>query len=208
MKLAVFGGSSKTGALLLEQALKAGHEVTALARTPSKVTLQHQKLTVVPGDAQNPAAVARVIDGAEAVISLMGPTSNAAQMTISAATQNILTAMQTVNLRRLVLVTGAGVGDPHDKPGLIDRIFKLVLGVVSKNVIADMLNVARMVRASGVEWTIVRAPMLTDAPAQGATRVGYLGSVGVRLSRADLAAFTLQQVEDRSYVRQAPVISN
>jgi len=208
MKLAIFGGSGKTGRFLLEKALQQGHDVVALARTPSKVTVQHPNLTIIQGDSQDLTTVERVVSGADAVISVLGRTNNAPEMTITISTQNIINAMEKFTVRRLVIVAGAGVGDPKDKPGFIDGVFKFLLGVLSKNAVTDMIQVTELVRASGLEWTIVRAPMLTDDPAKTTIREGYLGSVGVRLSREDLAAFTLQQVADIKYLRQAPVISN
>ena len=95
MKLAIFGGSGKTGRFLLEKALQQGHDVVALARTPSKVTVQHPNLTIIQGDSQDLTTVERVVSGADAVISLLGRINNAPEMMITASTQNIINAMRT-----------------------------------------------------------------------------------------------------------------
>lgn len=208
MKLAIFGGTGKTGQHLVKQALEAGHEVSVLARTPSKLNIQHENLSVVQGDIQDASRVAETIQGADAVLSVLGPRSNKPELAISRGTDHILNAMRAANVRRLILSTGAGVRDPKDKPGLIDRFFGLLLSLVSKNVLADMKQTIDKVRASGLDWTVVRAPMLTDQPAQGNLKVGYVGDTSPRLSRADMAAFMLRQVEEDTHLHKAPAISN
>lgn len=209
MKIAIFGGTGRTGRHVVEQALAAGHDVVALTRDPQKLASAGQRLTVVQGDARDAAAVARVVAGAEAVVSVLGPTSNRAERAVTEATRNILAAMTQHGIRRLVLSTGAGVRDPNDAPGPVDRLIGVLLKLVSRNVYEDMAGAVDVVRASDVDWTIVRVPMLTDGPRSGRVAAAYVGKgTGMRISRADLAAFLLEQVEDRRFVRQAPAISS
>jgi putative NADH-flavin reductase len=208
MKLAVFGGTGKTGQHVIQQALDAGHQVTALARTPSKLNIQHPSLSIIQGDVQNANCVAETIAGADAVISVLGPTSNKPEFAVSKGVDHILSAMRAHNIQRLIISTGAGVRDPNDKPKPVDRFFGLVLRVLSKNVVADMNEAIKKVRSNDLEWTVVRAPMLTDQPATGQLKVGYVGDISPRLSRADMAAFMLRQLENDTYVRKAPAISN
>lgn len=208
MKLAIFGGTGKTGQHLIQQALDAGHEVTALARTPAKMTLQHPKLRIIQGDILEEERVEEVIQGVDAVISVLGPTGNKPQFTISRGMEHILKAMQQHQVRRIIISAGAGVHEPHDKPKLIDRFWGLLLRMMAKNVIADMEQAVYRVKTSDRDWTIVRVPMLTDAPAQGKLIIGYVGDIRPRLSRADMAAFMLKQIQDSTFVRKAPAISN
>lgn len=209
MNITIFGATGKTGTHLVEQALAAGHQVVALARTPSKLASASAQLTVLQGDIGNATQVAQAIHGADAVLSVLGPTSNAPDFQISRGTANILAAMQTQGVRRLIVSTGAGVRDPHDAPKFFDTAIVALLQVVSKNVYADMQRTAELVRASDLDWTIVRVPMLTNSAKTGTVRVGYVGKgIGARLTRADLAAFMLKQLQDNTYLRQAPAISN
>jgi putative NADH-flavin reductase len=208
MRLAIFGGTGKTGQHLVAQALDAGHEVIVLARTPSKFTLQNNYLTIVQGNVLDLNAVEKVIQDADAVLSVLGPSSNKPEFTISKGMDNILAAMKAHNVQRLVISAGAGVRDPQDKPGLIDRFASVALNIISKNVIADMKQVVEKVRASDRDWTIVRVPMLTDQPTQGTIKVGYVGDITPRISREDMAAFMLQQVELGDHLYKAPAISN
>jgi putative NADH-flavin reductase len=208
MRLTVLGATGRTGKHVVVHALEVGYEVVALARRPSKLDMEHERLTVVQGDVQDAEAVGLAIEGADAVLSVLGPTSNEPVYKVSKGMANVLAAMEQHGVRRLIQSVGAGVGDPRDKPGLLDRVIKASLKLASRYVYEDMVRVAEMIRASDLDWTLVRVPMLTDDPPAGEVKIGYLGQgVGVRVSRADMAAFMLGQVNDDSCLHQSPVIS-
>jgi putative NADH-flavin reductase len=209
MKLAILGATGKTGRHLLEQALAQGHAVTVLARNPDKLAQRHDRLNVIQGDIRDAAKVAQAVAGAEAVLSVLGPTSNKPERAVSQGMDNILAAMRQHGVRRLIQAAGAGVRDPQDTPTLVHAFFGGLVRLLSPNVVADMVEVVDKVRQSGLDWTIVRVPMLTEGPATGRVREGYVGKdIGPRLARADLAAFMLKQLEAKTYVGQAPAISS
>jgi putative NADH-flavin reductase len=209
MKVTIFGATGRTGRHLVGQALEAGHEVVSFARTPTKLSIEDEKLSIVHGTVQDATRVREAVTGADAVLSVLGPTSNEPTYEVSQGMENILAAMQAQGVQRLVQSIGAGVGDPNDQPGLFDRAIKVLLRLMSRYVYEDMVRVADLIRASDLDWTLVRVPMLTDAPPSGDVLVGYLGrGVGARISRTDMAAFILEQASDDTYLRQAPVISN
>lgn len=208
MKIAVFGGTGKTGQHIVRQALQAGHDVVALARNPAKFSSRHEKLTVIEGDIANADRVDETIQGVEAVISVLGPRSNKPEFAISKGTDHILAAMKRHNVRRIIISAGAGVREPEDKPRLIDRFFGVLLKVFSRHVVADMEQAVAKIKASDRDWTVVRVPMLTDQPAQATLIVGYVGDIRPRIARENMAAFMLKQLNDAGFVRKAPAISN
>lgn len=208
MKIAIFGATGKTGQPLVRQALDAGYEVVALVRTPPKITLQNKNLRVIQGDILDVVQVEAAIQGVDAVLSVLGPSSNKPDFTVSKGFDNILSAMQRQNVRRIILTAGAAIHDPLDKPPIMDRFFHRMVRIFSKNVFEDMAQVVAKVRASDRDWTIVRVPVLRDTPATGNLKVGYLGETSPMLSREDLAAFMLKQLNDDTYSRKAPAISN
>ena len=209
MNLTVFGATGRTGRLVVEQALAAGYEVTVLVRLPSKMAIADTHLHVMAGDIDDAASVEAAIKGAAAVVSVLGPVHNRPTYDISRATAAILAAMTKQGVRRLIVTAGAGVGDAGDRPGLFDRAIGVLLRLSAGNVLADMTRTVAEVRAADCDWTIVRVPMLTDAPQSAGVRVGYVGrGTGPRLSRTNLATFVLKQVDDRTYICQAPVISD
>lgn len=208
MKVAIFGGSGKTGRHLIQQALDAGHQVAALVRTPAKLNLQHPNLRVIQGSILEAASVSSTIQGTDAVISVLGPSSNKPEFAISRGMDNILAAMKSHGVRRIIISAGAGVREADDRPQLVDRFFGLLLGMISKNVVADMQQAVHKVKASDLDWTVVRVPMLTDAPSQGSLKVGMVGDISPRIARADMAAFMLEQISDNRFIRKTPAISN
>jgi len=208
MNLAVFGAAGKTGQLLATLALSKGHSITALVRSPGKFVVQSHRLRVVQGDIGEAEKVSQTVAGADAVISVLGPTSNRAELAVSRGMDNILAAMRQHGVRRLVVSIGAGVRDPHDKPTVVHALFGILVRLLSRNVYADMLRVDQAVRKSEVDWTLIRVPRLVDGLKTGRIRVGYLGAdIGWQLSRADLAEFMLSQVADETYICQAPAVS-
>jgi len=209
MKITIFGASGRTGQHLVRQALERGYTVNAFARSPEKLDAHGEDLAVVQGDVQDAAAVSRAVAGADAVISVLGPTENKPTFVVTQGTQNILEAMQEHGVERLVISAGAGVADPKDEPKLFNRAINLLLKLVSRWVYEDMQRTVAAVRNSQVKWTVVRVPMLTDDEPTGEVKAGYVGAgMGIRLSRADMASFMLEQVESEQYLHQAPAISN
>lgn len=208
MNIAVFGGTGRTGRHVVEQALAAEHSITALARTPAKLP-KHERLVVIGGDVQDPSAVEKTVAGSEAVISVLGPTSNEPTFEVSKGMRHILAAMQKHGVRRLIISAGAGVGDPNDTPKLSNKAINLLLKLLARNVYEDMKGAVDVVRASEHDWTIVRVPRLIDGPKTGLIKVGYVGNgMGMQINRADMAGFMLDQLQNGAYIRKAPAISN
>ncbi len=209
MHITLFGATGRTGQILLSGTLEAGHTVTALVRDPVRVGLESAELTVMQGSILDPEAVEQAISGAKAVISVLGPTQNKPVFEISSATSIILSAMRHCGVRRFVMTAGAGVRDPSDAPGAIDRFMGVMLQLTAGNIYEDMRRSVDIVRATDTDWTIVRVPVLTNAARSGRIRAGYVGKgTGSRLSRYDLADFLLKQLTDNTYVHQTVMISN
>jgi len=207
--VAIFGATGRTGQQLVQQALDSGYCVRALARDPGKLAMQDERLLVIKGSLSDKERVAQVIGGADAVLSVLGPTSNEPTFEISQGTAGIISAMKKHGVKRLIISAGAGVGDPGDSPKLFNKLINVALKATARNVYEDMLKTVELVRGSGLEWTVVRVPRLTDTPKTGQVRVGMVGKgTGANLSRADMAEFMLKQVNDFRHLRQAPVISN
>ena len=209
MKLAIFGATGKTGKPLVEQALAQGHEVTALVRTPAKLPLESDHLTLIQGDALDPDDVERTVNGADAVLSALGHAKGSPDNLQTAATKYILTAMKGRGVKRFVSLTGAGVEDPNDAPKLADKVIRFLLKTFAGDVLEDAKNHAEVLRRNrDIDWVMVRGPRLTKGQHTGNYRVGYVGkNSSTQISHADTADFMLSQVTDDTYVHQAPVVS-
>lgn len=209
MHITIFGASGRTGKLLVQAALDAGHSVTAFVRDPAKLTIQHPALRLVQGDTSDSAAVASAVTGAEAIISGLGPVKGSPKDLLVTAQRHITKAMQAAGVKRYVLLTGAGVRDPQDQPKLIDKVFGFLLKLTAADVLKDSEDSVRLVEATALDWIVVRGPRLTEGPKTGRYRVGYVGqNSGTQISRADLADFMLEQaVGPSQWIRKMPMIS-
>jgi putative NADH-flavin reductase len=208
-QIALFGGSGRTGQQVLEQALRAGHGVRALARKPESITQRSPLLTVVHGDVLDPAAVSSTISGTDTVISVFGHVKGSPAAVQTEGTRNIVEAMKAHGQRRIVSLSGGGLPYPEkDEPQLPDKAIRLLLRILSPKVLKDAEGHLRVLEESGLEWTVVRGPVLTNAALSGRYRVGWVGvDAGMKLGRADLAHFILAEALAPAYVRQLPFVS-
>jgi putative NADH-flavin reductase len=208
MKLAVFGATGGTGRCLIEQALVQGHEVTAFARNPSAMTLQHEKLSIVQGDVLDPARVEAAAGGKDAVLCALGTPNRSGTTVLSTGTKNILAAMEKLGVRRLVCETTLGLGDSKAEAGFF--YLHVLVPLAFKHVFADKQRQEQLIEQSGLDWVIVRPSRLTDGPRTAVYRTGLhlkLSPLGAKISRADVADFMLKQVTNTTWLRKAVGIS-
>lgn len=204
MQLAIFGASGATGRHLVRQALDAGHAVTVLLRSAGSLSMSHPALTSVIGELDDSATLEFVVQGADAVISVLGARKGGTQTICGDAMRNIVPAMQASGSRRLIALSAYGASETRDASWFI-RFVRTVIAAKMR----DKDKMEALVRASATDWTLVRPPALTNGPASGSYRSGTALAPGMtaRLSRADLAAFILRTAERADYLGQAPVVS-
>ena len=204
-RVLIVGATGGTGRQLVEQALERGHVVTALARDPSALHVEHPRLTVVRGNVLDYPSVEAAVRGQDAVVSALGhkqffrPTR-----TLSEGTRNVLRAMETHRVRRFVCETTLGIGASAGRMGLYYTFF--VIPVILPFYFWDKTRQERLIAASSVDWVVVRPGALTNGAKRGGYRQGHtVGSLlwTVRISRADVADFMLNQMSDNTYLRTA-----
>jgi putative NADH-flavin reductase len=205
MRLALFGATGRTGAHLLEQALQAGHEVTAIVRNPDRLPSPAPAgLRVVAADIMDPAAIAPGISGADAVVSAIAPPGGRAPSTVGPdSARSIIQAMRAVGVRRLVAISGSMVDDAGDGP-FFRYVAKPLIRRLLRGTYLDMRHAEAEIHESGLLWTILRAPYLTDRPARGRYRTAIDRNLPreFSLARADLATCTLAVINDTATLRR------
>ena len=208
MNLLIFGATGGTGRQLVAQALAQGHTVTAFARTPAKLAIQHANLRVVPGDVLDADSVQRAMTGQEAVLSALGAPAGHKVPVRSAGTRHILHAMQQAGVRRFVCLTTLGIGD--SRAALPFSYKYLIVPLFLRSAFTDSALQEEYIRQSTVEWTIARPGTLTNGPRTGNYRHGFPATergLKIKISRADVADFMLRQLHDSTYLRQAASLS-
>lgn len=206
MRILIIGATGGTGKELVAQALERGHQVTAFVRKPGKLKIQHERLTVHQGNVLDHSSVEAAVKGQDVVLSALGhkrlfyPTR-----ILSAGTENLINAMNRHGVRRFICETSLGVGNSYGRLGLYYTLF--VIPVILQFYWWDKHRQERNIRDSSLDWVIVRPGALTNGKKRGVykhgPRVGnYLWTV--RISRADVADFMLNQISDDQYLHAAP----
>jgi putative NADH-flavin reductase len=205
-RILIVGATGGTGLQLVTQALERGYAVTALVRDPSRLRIQHPQLMVIQGDVLDESSVDIAMRGQEAVLSALGhkryfyPTR-----ILSEGSRNILRAMEAHGVTRLVCETSLGIGDSAGRMGLYYTLF--VIPVILPFYFWDKTRQERNIARSNVDWVIVRPGALTNGEKRGRSRHGrHVGSfvLTVRIARADVADFMLNQLTANTYLRTAP----
>lgn len=206
MRTTVFGASGATGRLLVEQAMDAGHQVTAVVRDPARLPVHARVpsggLDVVRADVMDPAAIAPAVAGRDVVISVLGPRPRTTEPVCGPGAASIVAAMRASGARRLVVIAASGyIDDPADG-FLTGSIAKPIVRRLLRRSFADLAHADEIVSGSGLDWTIMRPPRLTNGKRR-AYRTVVDRTAGATLSRADLAAATLIAAGDPAMIGHA-----
>ena len=215
MKLTIFAATGGIGRQALEQALAAGHDVTAVVRNPKKLS---GRIRTVLADlaVADPEALESAVAGADAVLSGLGPRSNSEAGIVSQGTRAIVQAMQAPDVRRIVVVSAAPIGTvpspgrpkpPKHDPGdgfFMRNLFSPLVKAALRKHYADLALMEDILRDSDLDWTVVRPPRLTNGPLTGTYRTAYGQNVwrGYTISRADVAHLMLWVLEQPETINQ------
>lgn len=202
-RILIIGATGGTGRELVKQALDRGYTVTAFVRNPAKLQIKHPQLRIATGDVLDHESVGHAMAGQEMVISALGhrqyfhPT-----WILSKGTANVLEAMESEGLRRFVCETSLGIGNSVGRMGLYYSLF--VIPFILPFYFFDKCRQEKLIAASRAEWVIVRPGGLTNGPKRAYRHGDGTGNFiwTVRISRANVAEFMLDQLTDNRYLRQ------
>ena len=206
MRVAIFGATGGIGVELVKQALERGHSVTAFVRDPTKLTGKGDDLTIITGDIYDGQSVTRCIQGLDAVLCALGARDLKETMLRTTGTVNIIDGMKHNKVRRLLVVSAMGIGTSWNTLSLLNKLF-----------FATMLSSARSdheaqetaVKASGLDWTVIRPSGLVNTPGTGVYMVGEnIRAKTSKIPRSDVADLMLNALEEGSLVHQAITITN
>ncbi len=204
MKIIVFGANGKTGLSFVRYALDKGHEVTAFVRNVEKITIEDKNLNIVQGSPLEKDTLKEKIKDHDIVVSCLGGNGNKKSTTLHDMVRNIVDVMNEENVKRIVHISSAGIH--NEMPGFISKIFSELL---YKNAINDHKLAAEYIINSGLVYTIARPLSLTEGKYTGNYRMISKGvpKGGTNISRADLAHFLLQAVENEEYTNKSICIA-
>ena len=209
MKVLVIGAAGKTGRLVVDRALAAGHTVVALVHDTGALA-EHPlpaQVQVAPGDVHDAAAIVGAMAGCDGVIDTLGGKKPFLKTDLeSSAARVVVAAMKDTGAKRLVVISVLGAGDSgRQSPFWYEHLF---LPTFLHGALPDKNAMEAEVKASGVEWVLVRPPILTDDDAKGSVQVLTGDSIAHKITRADLAQFLVDQLTSDTHVGTAVVIAN
>jgi len=210
MLVLIVGASKGIGLETTRQALDAGHDVRALARSATAIAISNPNLEKMRGDALKTEDVKAALVGVDVVIQTLGVGLGDLFRPVhlfSDATRVLIAAMRSQSVKRLICVTGFGAGDSRASISCLQRLpFQIVFG----RAYGDKSLQERLIKESELDWTIVRPGVLTSGPRTGRYKIlsdPFKWRNGI-ISRVDVADFLVRQIEDRTFVRQDPVLVN
>ncbi|MGF1753659.1 NAD(P)H-binding protein [Vibrio makurazakiensis] len=216
--LAIIGGTGRVGQQVIKQALALGYQLNVLARNPSKVP-EHTHVNVVKGDAKDPQALDELLNGADAVISTLGPAgmntsfklakSTAKDFVSTNSTRSILPLMKKHGISRFVLCTGASLQHPDDNNSLFVRLLlKKLAPKILGDVWLDREQELKLLTNSHVNFTIARAAKLNDEHSKKPLKTSHSTFQGGNVSIHSLATFLVEQVKEDNYFGKAVYVAN
>lgn len=208
MRVIVFGSTGSVGRLIVTQAVAKGHEVTAFTRRPGKLTELTADVRVATGDILDFASVRQAVVGQDAVLCALGaPLSDRSRLRTN-GTDSIVRAMEMEGVQRLISLSALGTGDSHSILPWYYR--RLIIPLVMRGLYADHNSQEERIRGSSLAWTVVRPSSFVDGELTGRYHHGFAtddASLKLKISRADVADFMLNQLNNDAYIRNAVNVS-
>ena len=222
MKLTVIAATGGIGRQVLEQAVAAGHDVTAVVRNPQNLPSTQARVVAADLATADPHVLQPAVEGADAVLSALGARSKAEAGVAWRGTQTVTRAMHAAGVRRIVVVSAAPVGTvassirpdpPRHDPGdgfVMRNLAYPILRAAFREMYADLARMEDVLRESGLDWTVVRPVRLTGKPVTGRYRTAFGQNVrhGLFISRADVANYMLRVIGEPETFRRTVGIAN
>jgi putative NADH-flavin reductase len=206
-KIAVLGGGGRTGKYLVNQLINRGFQLKVLLRHPEQFHIQSQQIEIVKGDATHPESVRQLVEGCDAIISVVGQRPGE-PLVASLATQNLLDAMNHFSVKRLISLAGLNVDTPSDQKGRESLLATEWMKANYPEIQADRQKSYALLEQSLLDWTLVRVPFIEFQEASGELAVNLNDCLSGKINAGSLAVFLVDQLFDESYYRKAPFVAS
>ena len=208
-EVVVIGANGGIGKQVVLAALGAGHSVTAILRTPANLEIVHPNLRVVHGDVLKPGSLDEHLVNKDVVISAIGSTSLKKTTLYSEGIKNLINAIPKAQIRHAFFISASGLEINPTHSLIVRFLTKYVLQTLLRNMYADLWKMERIVKASAINWTIIRPPKLINSPAKTEyrTEVGQQVENGLEISRADVAHFIVNNLANDAIIKRTVEIA-
>jgi putative NADH-flavin reductase len=207
IKIAVIGGTGKSGKYLVQRLAGQAFPIKMLVRNPDTCQIRDPLLEIVQGDARNPEAIRSVIEGCQAVISTLGQPKGEEPI-FSQATTNVIRSMKEFGIKRYILITGLNVDTALDKKSPKTAFATDWMKNNYPHTTADKQRELELLSESDIDWTLVRLPLIELTDKKSEWKASMEDCLGEKISATDLADFLIGQLSEEAYIKKAPFIAN
>jgi putative NADH-flavin reductase len=211
MKITIFGSTGFVGKVLIKKAIAAGCQVKTLARNPEKLEEIKYKIEIIKGSVFESSAVEAAIEGAEIVLSTIGPPQGkfGDPYQYENAMKDIVRILDKKGIKRYIHIGGAAHQGGENEIWNFNRKFlRLFLNLFGKHILVTKHLEWEVLKSSDLDWTLIRPPRITDEPASGNISVDEKNLKNLKVSVGDLTDFILLQIASKEWIRKAPLISS
>lgn len=205
-KIAVLGGSGRTGGYVVATLLQQQHQLNVLVRNPENSIVNSPLIKCIYGDAGDSQTICKLLQGCQAVISTIGQRKDE-PLIAARATANIIKEMQFQKIRRYILLAGLNVDTPRDRKGAQTEAATTWMKANFPGIQQDRQNAYSILSTCNVDWTMVRVPMIDFAAGTGNFKVSLYDCPGTSINAGDIAEFLVAQLNDARYFKQSPFIA-
>jgi putative NADH-flavin reductase len=206
-KVAVIGGTGKSGKYLVKQLIRQGFSFKILVRNPENFPINSPLVEVVKGDARDYNSVCSLISGCQAVISTLGQPKGESSI-FSHATRNVIQSMNEFDVKRYVLTTGLNVDTQFDNKSPKTKFATEWMKTNYPETTSDKQEEYNILSQSKVDWTLVRLPLIEQTDSRNEISVNLEDCPGDKISATDLAEFLIGQLSDEIFIRKSPFIAS
>jgi putative NADH-flavin reductase len=206
-KIAVIGGTGKAGKYLVNELVKQEFNIRVLLRNPSKFENSSPLIEKVQGNAINYESIYELLNGCDAIISTLGQRKED-ELVFSKASGNIVKAMNSLNINRYIVLTGMSIDIPSDKKSFKNKLLSGIMRLCFPAIIADKQKEYSILAESDLNWTIVRVPYIEQSESRRVVSASLIDCPGKKISTADIACFLIEQLNDETFSRKCPFLSN
>ena len=212
MKITILGSTGFVGKVLIKKAIAAGYQVKTLARNPEKLEEIKDKIEIIEGSVFESSSVEAAIEGAEAVLSTIGPPQTGKPFDpyqYEKAMKDIVRIMDKHGIKRYIHIGGAAHQGGENEVWNFNRKFlRFFLNLFGKQILVAKHLEWEVLKSSDLDWTLVRPPRIANETASGSISVDEKNLKNLKVSVEDLTDFILQQISSKEWIRKAPLISS
>ena len=206
--IAILGITGRTGIQLCSQLLEKQYKIKALVRNSAKIHLQHSNLEVIVGNVENLSDLNKLVQGSDAVISVLGHAKNTPPRFQTNVMEQLIAVMKANECKRIIVLTGSGVPFEYDQNTFANIFINFFIKNLAKNRFRDGMLQCEVLKNSNLDWTVVRTPILTNNKTitlnyyRGYKAPGFLNYI----SRANVAHFIVEEMEKNNFIQKSPFI--